>query len=336
MKKVYLQKPDGNAVECLNCAHYCSIAPNKRGMCQVRENRHGELVALNYGQLAGLQAQKIENIPLFHFLPGSSTLAIGSAGCNMMCANCQTWNISQKPRLSGDTFGHPYEPQEIIDIAQSEGCQSISYSYTSPAIFSEFAYDTMRLAHEAGLKNVWDTNGYWSKELFEMIAPYLDAANIDIKAFSDNFYKTNCNASLQPVLDTCKRLKDAGIWLEISTLLIPEANDSQEMLVALANYIKTDLGEETPWHISAFDPQASWKLENASMPDYGKLVKIAALGNKAGLYYVYLPNSKTSPQNNTFCPKCKDILIERNKNTIKRFDEQLSCQKCGGKISGVI
>lgn len=336
MKKVYLQKAGGQNINCLNCAHYCQVANGKRGMCQVRENKNGELVALNYGQIVALQTQKIESIPLYHFLPGSLALVIGSAGCNMMCANCQTWNISQKPRLSGDTFGHPYEPQEIVDLALAQKCQSIAYSYTSPAMFSEFAYDTMRLAREAGLKNVWDSNGFWSQELFEMIAPYLDAVNIDIKSFSEKFYKENCNAALQPVLDTCKRLKDAGIWLEISTLIIPDQNDQTPMLTSLASYIKTDLGAQTPWHILAFDPAVSWKLENSSTPKTVGLLDIAALGKKSGLQYVYLPKQKAELVNDTLCPKCQDILIQRRQNATKRNDSNGSCQKCGARISGVL
>jgi pyruvate formate lyase activating enzyme len=243
MKEVYLYKKlKEKKVQCQNCAHYCLISPGKRGICQVRENQDGKLYALNYGKAVAINIDPIEKKPFFHFLPGSHSLSIATVGCNFKCLSCQNWDISQMPQLTGRIGGQDILPEEIIKITLENKLPSISYTYTEPAIFSEYALDTMKLAKKEGLKNNWVTNGFWSKELFDLVSPYLDAANVDLKGFgdeakasssrfadarvSDEFYIKYCGGRLQPVLDTLKRLKRKKIWVEVTTLVINYLSNS--------------------------------------------------------------------------------------------------------------
>ena len=291
MKEVYLYKKlAGKKVQCQNCAHYCVIPVGKRGICGVRENVGGKLYALNYGKAIACNIDPIEKKPLFHFLPGTQSLSIATVGCNFRCANCQNWEISQMPQLTGKIEGQDLPPKEIVRIAKENNLPSISYTYTSPTIFSEYALDTMKLAKKQGIKNIWVSNGFWSKELFEMISPYLDAANIDLKAFSDEFYQKYCGGKLQPVLDTLKRIKKKKIWLEVTTLVIPTLSDSKKMFEDIADFIKKELGAETPWHISLFSGAISWKLQHLPDTPIETLKMAYEIGKKAGLKYVYLGN----------------------------------------------
>ena len=291
MKEAYLYKKlNSKKVQCRSCAHYCVISNGKRGICGVRENRDGKLYALNYGQVSACHIDPIEKKPFLHFLPGTYSLSIATVGCNFRCLNCQNWDISQAPKPQKAVSGETLAPKEIINTALKNKLPSISYTYTEPAIFSEYALDIMKLAKKAGLKNTWVTNGFWSKELFDLIFPYLDAANVDLKSFSDDFYIKNCGGRLQPVLDTLKRLKQKKIWVEITTLAIPTLSDSEEMFRNIAKFIKKELGAETPWHISRFFPEISWRLQNLSATPFESLKKAQEIGKKAGLKYIYLGN----------------------------------------------
>jgi len=324
-----------NRVKCQNCAHYCVIKPDQRGICGVRENIDGKLYALNYGKAIACNIDPIEKKPFFHFLPGTQSLSIATVGCNFRCANCQNWDISQGPKPNKPILGEDLSPEEIVKIAKENNLPSIAYTYTSPTIFSEYALDTMKLAQKQGIKNVWVSNGFWSKELFDLISPYLDAANIDLKSFSNTFYQKYCGGRLQPVLDTLKRIKKTPrlgsgheIWLEVTTLAIPTLTDSKEMFENIANFIKNELGTETPWHISQFSGTISWKLQHLPDTPVETLKMAFEIGKKAGLKYVYTGNVPGLESENTYCPKCGTLAIERLGYTIKRFDKNNKCPKC--------
>ena len=291
MREVYLYKKlEGDKVQCQNCAHQCVIASGKKGICRVKENQAGKLYTLNYGKLAAINVDPIEKKPFYHFLPGTYSLSIATVGCNFKCASCQNWDISQMPFLTGRIEGQEVSPSEIVKMALKEKTPSISYTYTEPAIFSEFALDTMKLARKEGLKNAWVSNGFWSEELFDMVSPYLDAVNVDLKGFTEEFYIKYCGGRLQPVLDTLKRLKKKGIWTEITTLVISTLNDSDETFRNIAQFIKNDLGPETPWHISRFSGAISWKLKEIPDTPIETLKRAQEIGKKVGLKNIHLGN----------------------------------------------
>lgn len=291
MEEVYLYKKlKDKTVRCQNCAHYCVIAPNKRGICGVRENSEGKLYALNYGKVIACQIDPIEKKPLYHFLPGTYSLSIAAVGCNFACLNCQNWQISQDSNPQKPILGKEMAPQAVVEAALKNNLPSISYTYTEPAIFSEYALDVMKLAGIRGLKNIWVTNGFWSKELFEMVSPYLDAVNVDLKSFDDDFYKKICQGRLPPVLDTLKRLKDKKIWVEITTLVLPTLNDQEKTFKDIAEFIKKELGLETPWHISRFFNDVSWRLKDLPDTPAETIKRACKIGQKAGLKHVYAGN----------------------------------------------
>jgi len=333
MKEVYLYKKlSENKVQCRNCAHYCVIEPGKRGICGARENINGKFYALNYGKAIAVHIDPIEKKPFFHFLPGSHSLSVATVGCNFSCKNCQNWDISQAPKPDKPVLGEDLLPEEIVETALKNKLPSISYTYTEPAIFSEYALDIMKLAKKEGLKNDWVTNGFWSKELFKMIYPYLDAANVDLKGFTNEFYVKYCGGRLQPVLDTLKRLKEKGIWTEITTLVIPTLNDSEKVFRDIANFIKNELGTETPWHISQFSGAISWKLKHIFDTPVELLEAAYNIGKEAGLKYVYTGNVPGLPSENTFCPKCGATCIDRTNYIIHRHDKSGKCPKCGADL----
>jgi len=337
MKKVYLYKKLSNQkVQCQNCAHYCIIQDGKRGKCGVKENKDGKLYSLVYGKSCALNIDPIEKKPFFHFMPGSQSLSLATVGCNFRCLNCQNYDISQMPQETGQVSGEDLLPEKIVEIALKNNLPSISYTYTEPAVFSEYSLDTMKLAKKKGLKNNWVSNGFWSKELFDLISPYLDAANIDIKSFSEEFYKKVCGARLQPVLDTLKRLKDKKIWLEITTLAIPTLSDSKEMFRDIAKFIKEELGTETPWHISQFSGAISWKLQHLPETPVETLEMAYRIGKETGLKYVYTGNVPGLPSEDTFCPKCNALVIDRTGYVISRYDKQGKCPKCGENLNLIL
>jgi len=284
------KKLSDKKVQCQNCAHYCIIKNNKKGKCRVKENIEGELYSLVYGKIAALSIDPIEKKPLFHFLPKTYSLSFCTVGCNFRCSNCQNYNISQIPQGTNRIFGENFTPEKIVSIALENNLSSISYTYTEPVIFSGYALDVMKLARKKGLKNIWVSNGFWSKELFNLIYPYLDAVNIDIKSSEDSFYVKYCGAKLKPVLDTLKRLKKKRIWIEITTLVIPTLNDKEKIFKEIANFIKNELGKETPWHISRFSGAISWKLQNIPDTPIKTLEKAKQIGEKVGLKHIYIGN----------------------------------------------
>jgi len=337
MKEAFLYKKlKDKKVQCQNCAHYCIILPGKRGTCGVKENIDGALYALNYGKAIACHIDPIEKKPFFHFLPGSYSLSIATVGCNFACKNCQNWDISQGFKGAKEIPGDDLSPEEIVKIALKNKLPSISYTYTEPTIFLEYALDTMKLARKAGLKNNFVSNGFMSPESAKLVIPYLDANNIDLKSFSDEFYKSNCGGRLQPVLDTAKLMKKSGVWVEITTLVIPTLSDSEEMFRSIAKFIKEELGSETPWHISQFSGAISWKLQH--IPDTSvETLQIAwKIGKETGLKYVYTGNIPGLPSEDTFCPQCGTVCIDRTNYIIHRHDKNGKCPKCGVDLNLII
>jgi pyruvate formate lyase activating enzyme len=334
MKEALLYKKLKNkTVQCQNCPHFCVIAPNKRGICGVRENIEGKLYSLVYGKACAFNIDPIEKKPFFHFLPGSYSLSIATVGCNLACLNCQNFDISQGPKPDKPIFGQDLPPEKIVKTAIENNLLSISYTYTEPTVFLEYALETMKLAKKEGLKNCWVSNGFLSKEAAKLVIPYLDAINIDIKSFSDRFYQKICHARLAPVLNTAKLMKKSGIWVEITTLAIPTLSDSKKMFRDIANFIKNELGPETPWHITQFSGQISWKLEHLPETPIETLKAAWEIGKKAGLKYVYTGNVPGLKQEDTFCPKCQAKMIDRTGYFIKRYDKKGKCSKCKEELN---
>jgi pyruvate formate lyase activating enzyme len=311
MKQCYLyEKRDCLKVKCAACSHRCIIDDGKRGICGVRKNIKGELYSLVYDKVLGLAVDPVEKKPLFHFMPGSSILSFGTPGCNFRCMFCQNYDMSQSPRESGEKgiSGESISPKEIVDYAIKNKIPCIAYTYNEPAVFIELAYDTAKLAHKAGLKNVYVTNGYETKEALELMKPYIDAMNIDLKSFSDEFYKRVCGARLQPVLDTIKLSHEMGFWIEITTLIIPGENDSKKELTQIAEFVAS-VDKNMPWHVSRFRPM--YKMLDKPITPEKTLMEAYEIGKKAGLKYVYVGNILTKDKENTYCPKCNELLVDR-------------------------
>ncbi|MBU2598197.1 MAG: AmmeMemoRadiSam system radical SAM enzyme [Actinobacteria bacterium] len=335
MKEAMLYEKVGNKkVQCNLCAHRCKINEGKKGICLVRENRDGILYTLVYGRTISQAIDPIEKKPLFNFYPGTTAYSIATVGCNFKCQFCQNWEISQMVRDKHLIMGNEASPESIVENAKRYGSKSIAYTYTEPTIFFEYAYDTAKLAHEADIKNVFVTNGYMTEEALKEINPYLDAANVDLKSFSDDFYRKLCGARLQPVLDTLKLMKKLGIWVEVTTLIIPSLNDSPDELRKIAKFIVNELGDDTPWHISRFYP--SYNLKDKPPTPIDTIHKAREIGLNEGLKYVYEGNVPDSKGESTYCPNCKNLVIKRWGYQITKKDiKDGICQHCGFKIDGV-
>jgi pyruvate formate lyase activating enzyme len=330
---LFYEKLDNQAVQCHLCAHHCVIARGKRGICGVRENRGSILCTLVYGRTIAENIDPIEKKPLFNFLPGSKSFSIATAGCNFRCLHCQNHDISQMPRNRDVIMGKNLSPEDIVSLAKQNGCKSISYTYTEPTIFYEYAYDIAKRASAEGLKNVFVTNGYITEGPLREISPYLDAANIDLKSFTEGFYKKICGAKLQPVLDAIKLYRDLNIWIEITTLIIPTHNDSPPEMEQIASFIM-DLGADIPWHITAFHP--TYRLTDQPPTPVSTLMQARDIGTRAGLRYVYVGNVPGERGENTYCYRCGELLIERYGFRIVRNSiNDAQCPKCQAKIDGV-
>lgn len=334
--EAYLWEPlKDHEVKCNLCNHRCSIEDGRRGICGVRENRGGVLETLVYGKVIARHIDPIEKKPLFHYLPGSLSYSIATVGCNFKCRFCQNADIAQMPSdRNGRIIGDALMPEDVVDRAIKGDCQTIAYTYTEPTIYFEFAYDTARLAAEKGIRNVFVTNGYMTEEALQMIHPFLDAANVDLKAFTENFYMKTCKARLAHVKETLKRMKSLGILVEVTTLIIPGLNDDRKELEDLAAFLADELGRETPWHISRFHP--TYKLLDQPPTPVETLFKARDIGVKAGLNYVYVGNVPGESGENTFCHQCHRPLIDRwgfyvRDNRIKNG----KCPECGAAAYGV-
>lgn len=326
------KKIDERKVQCFLCSHRCIIPEGQFGLCKVRKNVGGELETLVYGKTIAANVDPIEKKPLYHFLPGSTSFSVATPGCNFRCRFCQNWQISQQDIGDREFRGTVLSPEEIVKRAQGYRCRSISYTYTEPTIFFEYAYDTARLAKEKGLFNIFVTNGYMTETAIEKISPYLDAANIDLKSFRDEFYKDVCSASLKPVLENIRLMRRYGIWIEVTTLIVPGQNDSKEELENIAGFI-SEIGKDIPWHISRFHPDYQY-FDFHSTP-LSKLEEAIEIGKKTGLQYVYLGN--VGAETNTVCPNCGRTLIKRTYFSVDKKDlKDGKCPYCFKKIEGVV
>jgi pyruvate formate lyase activating enzyme len=342
MKEALLyEKLENKLTRCYLCSHHCKIANQKFGFCGVRQNIDGVLYTHVYGKVIAAHIDPIEKKPLYHFFPGSSAFSIATIGCNFHCGFCQNWEISQSsfsgrkgliPQGTVPEVDEELAPQEIITLALKNNCKSISYTYTEPTIFFEYAFDTAKLAKEKGLYNSFVTNGFMTKECLQMIKPYLDAANVDLKFFKDSSYKKICAGSLQPVLDSIRLMHDLGIWVEVTTLVVPGENDSEEELTDIAKFI-AGIDKNIPWHISRFHPD--YKLTDHSPTPEATLKKTQEIGKKAGLTYIYIGNV-WGWGNDTFCPTCKKLLIKREIFRVLEYNiKKGNCIYCHAVIPGV-
>jgi pyruvate formate lyase activating enzyme len=334
MKEAYLyEKLEDGKVRCRLCNHQCLIKPGATGICGVRENQAGTLISLVYGKVIARHCDPIEKKPLFHFLPGSRSYSVATVGCNLKCLFCQNADISQMPSDHHRITGQDMTPEMIVQDARDTRSESISYTYTEPTIYFELALDTARLAVAQGIRNVFVSNGYMTEGCLREIFPDLHAANVDLKAFTDRFYKDQCGAKLEPVLKNLATLKEMNVWLEVTTLLIPGLNDATDELKALAGFL-ADLDSSIPWHISRFHP--TYRLTHIGPTPARSLRKARDIGYEAGLKYVYTGNVPGDPGEKTFCHACNELLIDRfGFNVMKNDIRNGSCPKCGAEVPGV-
>lgn len=324
----------GNTVRCNLCNHHCKIQEGKTGICGVRQNLSGKLYSLVYGKIIAEHIDPIEKKPLFNFLPGSRAFSIGTVGCNFHCKHCQNSDISQYPHEHrGEITGESRTPEQIVATAKVAGCETIAYTYTEPTVFYEFARDTAVLAQREGIKNIFVSNGYMSREAAHQIAPYLDAVNIDLKAFTDDFYRKICGAHLKPVLETIQLMKELCIWVEVTTLIIPGLNDGEQELGDIARFVKS-VGAEVPWHVTQFYP--AYKMLGLPSTPEATLRRAREIGLAEGLRYVYKGNVLSEEGTNTYCYGCGAIVIERSGlSFIRNHLRDGKCPRCGTAVNGV-
>ena len=326
------RKVEGKIVDCLLCNHRCRIPEGGRGICGVRENAGGVLYTRSYGQAISAHVDPIEKKPIFHLAPGSDSFSFATVGCNFRCGFCQNWQISQVKEARRLGFSPTsLSPADIVKSAVRNRCASISYTYTEPTIFFEYAYETSALAKEKGLYNIFVTNGYMTEEAIEAIRPYLDAANVDLKAFSETYYREICGAKLGAVLRSIEKMKALGIWVEITTLILPHLNDSENELKGIASFI-AGVGAEIPWHISRFHPDYRMTDLEATPPE--TLERAYEIGKEAGLRYVYIGN--VAGEENTFCYRCGALLIRRlGFSVLENVIRGGRCAQCDAVIDGI-
>jgi pyruvate formate lyase activating enzyme len=334
MKEAYLyEKLENEKVRCLLCNHHCLIKNGRKGLCGVRENRSGMLISLVYGKVIAGHCDPIEKKPLFHFLPGTRAYSIATVGCNFRCLFCQNADISQMPTDHGQIMGQDMTPEGIVGEALRTRSATLAYTYTEPTVFFELAVDTARLAAPKGLKNIFVSNGFMTVQCLRDIFPDLHAANVDLKAFSETFYKEQCGAKLGPVLKTLEAMKEMGIWLEVTTLLIPGLNDATEELKEIAKFL-SGLDRNIPWHISRFHP--TYRLTHIPSTPPERIRRARDLGYEAGLKYVYTGNLPGDEGEKTFCHECGELLIDRVGFTVTQNNIQKGCcPNCTANIPGV-
>jgi len=332
MKEALLyQTKEQNRVKCDLCPHNCLIPENGLGVCRVRKNIKGKLYSLNFDRVAAIHSDPIEKKPLYHFLPASTSLSIAAMGCNFRCQFCQNHTLSMVT-TEENILGTRITPDNLVESAIKSEAESISYTYTEPTIYFELMLETARLTKKANLKNVMVSNGYTSLKALEMIMPYMDAANIDLKAFTDSFYQKYCGARLAPVLDTIKTMKRHNIWIEVTTLLIPDLNDDEKQIKDIITFLLS-VDENIPWHVSRFFPQHQMLDTRPTDPD--SICSILESAHEMGLKYLYSGNTIGNQWSNTLCPKCRTTLINRDGyNTIIRGFSNGICKKCNQEIAG--
>jgi len=335
MKEALLyEELESKLVHCFLCAHHCRIAEGAFGICGVRQNKGGTLYSHVWGRPIAMHVDPIEKKPLYHFLPGSTSFSLATIGCNFRCAFCQNWEISQARIRKGERPGEPgvVTPEAMVDAALKEHCSSISYTYTEPTIFFEYALDIAKLARQKGLYNNFVTNGYMTKDCLEMIRPYLDAANVDLKFFKDESYRKICGGRLEPVVQSIRLMKQMRIWVEVTTLLVPGENDTEEELTAIAGCI-AGIDKDMPWHVSRFHPDYEFGDHDATPEETLRLAQ--SIGDTAGLTYVYAGNV-LGWGNDTYCAHCKRPLIKREVFDVLEYTiKQGRCAFCKTPVPGV-
>ncbi|OQY05580.1 MAG: AmmeMemoRadiSam system radical SAM enzyme [Planctomycetales bacterium 4572_13] len=335
LKRAVLWEPEeAQKVRCFLCNWRCVIADGKLGHCHVRKNVDGVLYSLNYDKLCAANSDPIEKKPLFHFQPGSKSFSIAAPGCNFQCVFCQNWQISQMPYYQNDLEGSGCSPEKIVEAAIQSGCKSIAHTYTEPTIFMELCAETALLAKQKGLFNIFVSNGFMTAEAIEFVKPWLDGINIDLKAFTEDYYRDLCKAKFEPVLDTIRHIANStDIWLEITTLVVPGKNDSDDELRSIAEFIAKETSVDTPWHVSRFYPQ--YKMTDTRVTDGNILERAYDIGKEAGLRYVYMGNLPGVRAESTYCYSCGALLIERTGYQIQQnLIRDHRCPQCNAKIAG--
>ncbi len=330
----YWHKLEDGRVQCDLCPRECHLKEGQRGLCFVRACENGEVVLTTYGRSSGFCVDPIEKKPLNHFLPGTAVFSFGTAGCNLSCKYCQNWDMSKSREM--DILANQATPEQIAETAKELGCRSVAYTYNDPVIFLEYAVDTAKACHEQDIKSVAVTAGYISPGAREDFFAHMDAANVDLKGFDEDFYRKLTGGHLQPVLDTLKYLKhETDVWFEITNLLIPGHNDDLDELKRMVDWILTELGPDVPLHFSAFHPD--YKMLDVPPTSPQALTEARELAMAQGLHYVYTGNIHDSRGGSTWCPKCGELLIERDWYVLGKWglDEKGCCASCGEKIPGV-
>ena len=334
MKKAILWEKKDKYIQCMLCRHNCFICEENTGICGVRINKKGILYSSVYGKTTGIGIDPVEKKPLFHFYPGTSVLSFGTIGCNFKCMFCQNYIYSQAPREGRYIKEENIMPEEIIDMAKRYDCKLIAYTYNEPTIFLEYALDCMKIAKKNNIKNIFISNGYFSKQTIKLIEPYLDAVNIDLKSFNPEFYSKIVGANIEGVLDSLQIIAKTKIWLEVTTLIIPGKNDSEKEMKDIAKFIKDKLGAEVPFHISAFFP--CYKMTDIPPTTAKALIKAKKIAINEGLKYVYIGNIDVKGGEDTICPECKKTIIKRDRYLIEENNiVESKCKFCNKKINGV-
>lgn len=330
ISKYYTVNDDKSTV-CNLCPNRCHIQPGKSGICRNRINENGTLYSMAYGRVCALQTDPIEKKPLLHFHPGTNVLSLGAAGCNLSCLNCQNWTVSQAS--PADIDYNYFSPNDIVNLAHRTNCRQVAYTYTEPLTYLEYTCDCATACKEAGIKNVLVSAGYINAKPLQDLLPYLDAANIDLKSFSDSIYRHISHAHLQPVLHTLEMLHDAGIWLEITNLIIPTINDDFKMIKKMCHWLADNGFKETPLHFSRFFPQ--YKLMDLPPTPIDTLLNAKDIALEEGLQFVYIGNTNLPDAENTYCPECGKLLVKRAGYTIEENHMHSShCPWCGASIPG--
>lgn len=345
----YWRRLPNDSVQCFLCPRHCVIVAGQRGACRVRANYNGTLYTLTYGKPVALNNDPVEKKPLFHFLPGTKSFSIATVGCNLGCVFCQNWHISQEypergnhlatirwvsELLPGKVDLSRLTPKEVVQLAEICGSTSIAFTYTEPSVFYEYMLDIAKEAHKRNIKTVWVTCGYLEEEPLRNFCNYLDAANVDLKGFSEEFYHRYCGATLEPVLKTLKILKQENVWFEITNLIIPGANDSDKMIRKMCEWIKQNLGCDVPLHFTRFHPD--YKLQDRPPTPFATLKRAAKIAKEVGLHYIYIGNVWQPGVEDTICPNCKKTIIKRNlMRVIENHIKNGKCAFCNTPIPGV-
>jgi len=329
----YYEKLEGGKVRCTLCPHKCAVADRERGTCSVRENRGGKYYTLVHSRVCSMGVDPIEKKPLFHVLPGSQAFSIATAGCNMSCKFCQNWQISQfRPEDVSKTVYYP--PEKVVELAQGSGCKSIAYTYSEPVVFYEYVYDTAVAGRKKGVRSVIISNGFICHDPIIELCKVLDAVKVDLKAFTEKFYRETCGGELKPVLDALKTIKSTGTWLELVILIVPTLNDTQDEIRQMAEWVYANLGPDVPMHFSRFHP--TYMIKNLPDTPVKTLEMARETAVKAGIKFAYIGNVPMHPFESTYCPKCNELLIRRIGYTIDIVGlDNGSCKKCQTKMPGV-